>query len=614
MNWAVVSVWLFVGLALAKPANDWSKPCFDGECAYDMHPSTGNSGVLRMSGAGITDITPAAGWIILDCDPHALEQEIRLVCSSTNHEEAGCHHVFENGAEHKVVRLPESCTEAPFLRIASATIADDQHIPTHAKQRITKRDGNNPVVHTIRVDSNWAAADVSKVGVVHFDFIGSNTPDAAMMATRYSSAQSPLLVKQSAKLSKRGQDGFFDWIKNAFNAVKDAVVHAVKTVVNAVVHVVQSTVQKLKELTSFSINPEWIKKINIDTGGQMIPVYHLQAGSVHCNKGIAATLDVSAGGKVDADVRFGLMANGSVIPPQIGSWAVYAIVNGDVDVHLSVVASVYGQLTSGRKQVAQVDVTPLQIPGIISLGPFVRLEVEAMLDVGLDVFVDAHLKYKVNKLEFWHPKKLTEEDPAAKSGYESLDFQQSPLTIEATADVIAQANITAHLIPSLHLGLSLFGGAASASGFIEVDAWARLSLEAHASASASTHKRELGSELGDRELSYVPPYLGARGLQATDTATLTFKGCLGVFAGASVRAGAEAKLGPIKGETPPWVIFTTPELSIFHMCWPHGPSRREISLLPTTPLEKRSGTMTCGRGKRTQLSATKTDPHTLKRP
>ncbi|KAJ8496098.1 hypothetical protein ONZ45_g12593 [Pleurotus djamor] len=538
MKWAIVSVWLFVGLALAKPANDWSKPCFNGECAYDMDPSTGNSGVLRMSGAGITDITPAAGWIILDCDPHALEQEIRLVCSSTNHEEAGCHHVFENGAEHKVVRLPESCTEAPFLRIASATIAEDQHISTHAEQRITKRDGNNPVVHTIRVDSNWAAADVSKVGVVNFDFIGSNTPDAAMMATRYSSTPSPLLVKQSPKLSKR--------------------------IVNTVVHVVQSTVQKLKELTSFSINPEWIKKISIDTGGQMIPVYHLQAGSVHCNKGITATLDVSAGGKVDADVRFGLMANGSVIPPQVGSWAVYAIVNGDVDVHLSVVASVYGQLTSGRKQVAQVDVTPLQIPGIISLGPFVRLEVEAMLDVGLDVFVDAHLKYKVNQLEFWHPKKLTEEDPAAKSGYESLDFQQSPLTIEATADVIAQANITAHLIPSLHLGLSLFGGAASASGFIEVDAWARLSLEAHASASASTHKRALDSELGDRELSYVPPYLGARGLQATDTATLTFKGCLGVFAGASVRAGAEAKLGPIKGETPPWVIFTTPELSIFH--------------------------------------------------
>ncbi len=30
-------------LAAAKPANDWSKPCFDGECAYDL-PGTQETG------------------------------------------------------------------------------------------------------------------------------------------------------------------------------------------------------------------------------------------------------------------------------------------------------------------------------------------------------------------------------------------------------------------------------------------------------------------------------------------------------------------------------------------------------------------------------------------
>lgn len=35
-------------LSLGKPANDWSKPCFHGECAYDMPEHTGHSGALKI--------------------------------------------------------------------------------------------------------------------------------------------------------------------------------------------------------------------------------------------------------------------------------------------------------------------------------------------------------------------------------------------------------------------------------------------------------------------------------------------------------------------------------------------------------------------------------------
>ena len=56
----------------------------------------------------MSDLTPAAGWVILDCDPNALDQEIRLVCE-TDDEESGCNHVFEHhGPVDKIVRLPES--------------------------------------------------------------------------------------------------------------------------------------------------------------------------------------------------------------------------------------------------------------------------------------------------------------------------------------------------------------------------------------------------------------------------------------------------------------------------------------------------------------------------
>lgn len=40
-----VSVSFAIG---ANAANDWAKPCFDGECAYDLPESSGGSGILKL--------------------------------------------------------------------------------------------------------------------------------------------------------------------------------------------------------------------------------------------------------------------------------------------------------------------------------------------------------------------------------------------------------------------------------------------------------------------------------------------------------------------------------------------------------------------------------------
>lgn len=64
----------------------------------------------------MADITPAAGWVVLDCDPHALVQDIRLVCKGDDAEGAGCNHLF-NGVDpvDKYVRLPESVSDSCCL-------------------------------------------------------------------------------------------------------------------------------------------------------------------------------------------------------------------------------------------------------------------------------------------------------------------------------------------------------------------------------------------------------------------------------------------------------------------------------------------------------------------
>ena len=52
--------------------------------------------------SSISDITSAGGWTIIDCNATSADQEIRLVC----HDPSKCDHLYLNGAENTVVRLP----------------------------------------------------------------------------------------------------------------------------------------------------------------------------------------------------------------------------------------------------------------------------------------------------------------------------------------------------------------------------------------------------------------------------------------------------------------------------------------------------------------------------
>ncbi|KAL4264541.1 hypothetical protein AB1N83_005050 [Pleurotus pulmonarius] len=165
-------------LVAGRGANDWSKPCFNGECAYDI-PTENQSASIKMVGApvAITDITPAAGWVVLDCDANAVSQEIRLVCNSDDAEAAGCSHLFEGeGPVHKYVRLPESCGSEPFARIADYRVHENQSIPEHAASKISRRDGVAPQVFSISVDDDFAKVDETKYGKVFALVAGTNIP------------------------------------------------------------------------------------------------------------------------------------------------------------------------------------------------------------------------------------------------------------------------------------------------------------------------------------------------------------------------------------------------------------------------------------------------------
>lgn len=110
---------------LTLATNDWSTPCLRGHCTYDFLPDSMTMARTLMivgyvvlspscilhsfpkSGASdaISDITQAAGWVILDClEKTDSSHTIRLRCDGS---EELCGHLLQGHLENKVVRLPE---------------------------------------------------------------------------------------------------------------------------------------------------------------------------------------------------------------------------------------------------------------------------------------------------------------------------------------------------------------------------------------------------------------------------------------------------------------------------------------------------------------------------
>jgi hypothetical protein len=193
---ALSSLFFLLLLVTSRAANDWSKPCFDGECWYDLPESSAVSGSLRIVSAlrpdnvafshffnqwgssdAISDITPIAGFTILDCDKSAMAQDVRLVC----HDASGCPHLAQSiGAVGKLIRLPESvlvlylsaafdhvlnetfcqCGASSFARITKNWVHKDQTLPVELARRLYRRDGVLPEVIGLSIDIDFSATKV----------------------------------------------------------------------------------------------------------------------------------------------------------------------------------------------------------------------------------------------------------------------------------------------------------------------------------------------------------------------------------------------------------------------------------------------------------------------
>ncbi|KAJ8519007.1 hypothetical protein ONZ45_g3992 [Pleurotus djamor] len=408
--------------------NDWAAPCFEGECGYDLPPG-GASGHIRMAGSpnALTDITPAAGWVILECDPNALAQDIRLVCNSHDAEAAGCAHFFSgDGPVHKYVRLPESCSPIAFARIAKMWTHEDQSIPHHRHSEIERRDGVFPQVFAISIDDKFEEIDSDIYGPVTFAVAGTTYPGLDM------SFDMPHDIA-----TKAGGDAF---VENALQLMNHGIL----------------TDPTFKEnSTSKLVNLDYSKEIPF-TGANMACKW----GAASASATVSSTLST----KVKGHLTIGVAATGDAAKKSLlsfgGRVAEFSIT---IDQHLSATLELKGEVKLGDFPIIKA----IGLPAfsidlhVLKVGPMFELNGHFSGQFNVAFKLDAVISYGLEKSTFEFPK-TAKINPFAKDG--SFELKANP-------GQDGSADIKVGIIPKLKFGIEVFGIKpdiyASFGGYIE---------------------------------------------------------------------------------------------------------------------------------------------------
>ncbi|KAJ7166831.1 hypothetical protein C8R46DRAFT_1351084 [Mycena filopes] len=449
-------------LAGINAANDWSVPCTSGTCSYDL-PTTDSTaaGSLKIWGSpdAITDITTAAGWQILGCDSTALNQSIRLVCMDDPEDtNSNCGHLYQNtGAVNKLVRLPQNCGASAFARISDAWVPADQSIPASIQARIVRRDGTPPVVKALALDVNFSAVDYSKTGVVNIAIEGANAPQNSAPASRR-------MVRRALSPSNPTGAGTVVSGDTASGTVSAGNQSASAALEGNLVNVAGAT-------GTLKLKPLALKK-NVN----------LINTSVNCGPA-AASLKVDMAANTNAQATISVTAKGTVVPPSIPTFQVVAGVTADIGGTVTVAAGLNGHLDSGVINLLTTGVPGLDFPGILTVGPIFKVDTQFVGDVQVPLAMTVGINFAVNNATLTFPSSAsTSPSPSAFS------VGDMPLTLNAEANVKATGTMTATLTPSLNLGVTALGNAASAQIFLSFDTSAALvmTLNAGVIANATT--------------------------------------------------------------------------------------------------------------------------------
>ncbi|KLO17807.1 hypothetical protein SCHPADRAFT_151790 [Schizopora paradoxa] len=420
--------------------NNWTQPCFNGSCSYDI-PSNDTSigGTFTISGSStsISDITPAAGWEILNCTTSTNSQTIQLVCTD---ETKGCSHLFQKGAQHTVVRLPENCGAGPFVRVAKHWTPANQSLPAHVASKFRRSDGSTPQVQLLQIDANFNES-ASSGQTVEFSLVASSASGNTSLAPATSPSH-----RRMRNLHRR-----IDGSSKRFSI----------------------SLPSIPNPTSFGDSTSKSLDINFSKSVELFNSALSCAGDENENEEITLKVDVDA--DVALTATFSFDVSGTVIPPDVSKFTATTTLDGTFDATLSVDADLIGTLDTGKIDIFSDGLPGLSIPDILTIGPQFDLFAEASATINLDADVSVGVHYELNGLSF-----TVGSSSSSSPGFAPLD---SPVQFSLDPSITAKATLEAHLIPTLSLGLSAFDNTVNV--FVDLDAGLEVDLNATVSGDLS---------------------------------------------------------------------------------------------------------------------------------
>ncbi|KAJ6531441.1 hypothetical protein DFH09DRAFT_1370588 [Mycena vulgaris] len=404
---------------------------------------------------------------------------------------SSCEYLFEgHGAIDTLIRLPETCGANAFARVANIQVDSDQFLPQNVRSSIKHAGNITSTVFILSVDTDFAAIDTAKTGPVSFSLEGYNYP-----------------VSDLAKRDVRGL--------------------------------------KTRNWTAFnSTNSVDLPPLHIDA------TFPLLTAEVDCT-GFSASVSAGFETKVDATVSVGLIVTGTVIPPNITTFAVFGGLNGSILGKLDVLASATGSVDTGKVSLYSVALAGIDFPGIFSLGPTFNIYGELIAELDADVSVSVDLAYDVDGAKMFFPP-----DTQASGG--GFTPGETALTLSVLPGLASNGKVTGRLIPELKLGLEAFTFV-EASVYLDLEATASIALDLNAVANATV--------TGTGKA-------GANG---------SVDGCVDIGAAFSVNVGAEGSLFDIISDSIKYPLFSD-DWDLYSKCFTaSGSTKREEAMAVRTP-------------------------------
>ncbi|KAH7101754.1 hypothetical protein BKA62DRAFT_164821 [Auriculariales sp. MPI-PUGE-AT-0066] len=508
----------------SDPSHGTKSPDPDG--LDEDHDPFGTLFLTSSKEESVSDMGDQSDWVLESCDSsHTKRQSVVAYCSK-DIKGSQCSHVLLGGAEHTIIKMPSDCGRGPIARIHALELHPNPPKLKLSKlgQAVTKPDSEAVYQLTFDYEFNevpedngpiYFRSDVTDMPGYWDEIIDDEegptsdpqpTAGASDPKARRFEHRAHRRAKRAAAVARLGRRGWFSrftsWLQRV-NTVSQRVDH--------------------------------VRRYYWD---QDIDIFSASAQCENNNTGAAYTTNLTATlhGQTTFDWKYGLFVEGTLVPPSLSRSYIYFDNNMDHVATFTLAGKASVEWNSDRMTLLNVGFPGLTVPGIITVGPSLKVQGYISGEVDIEGSIQTTLQYTFPPMQFAigdgtnvQRTNLTNPSmPPVGSSQPSL-----------TAEVALSANAKLHIVPRLQLGISILNGAAmNAQAYVEADLYAGLA----ANSSIST----------DHPLEF----------------------CLRPFGGLDINLGLEGSVLFIQGEVGPWTVYSR-EFTIYEQCW-HPTAKRDL--------------------------------------